>query len=447
MTARGGLVAAVERESPAERAGLCPGDVVEAVDGRPLTDVLVWSWAAAEDQVDVRVSSPGSPPRPLELERDRGEAWGLEFEGAIFDGIRTCRNECTFCFLGGLPGGLRPSLYLRDDDYRLSFLFGNFVTLTNLEDADVARIVEMRLTPLHVSVHAADADVRRRLLCPREGDRGLERLDELLAADIEVHAQIVLVPGVNDGPVLDETLGWLAARPGVVSVGIVPASSTRHTPRAGAALDAGAAAELLGVLEPWRTRMRSERGVSWVHAADEMWLAVGRPLPPGMDYDGYPQFENGIGLVRSFIDEFGALEASGGHGLRPVGTRTDGRHPAPVLVTGTLFAPVLEGLVRDSLAEHGIRVLPVRNRYLGGDVSVAGLLTGEDIVRAVRDHGGRGDYFVPEVVFNDDGVTLDDQTVEMLAASTGGVVRAVSADARGLVAALTGTGRGWVEHR
>jgi putative radical SAM enzyme (TIGR03279 family) len=439
VTPRGGVVAEVDGGSPAARAGLAPRDVVEQAESVPLTDVLAWSWASTGDRVTVLVRSASGAAREVVMVRRPGERWGLSFEDVVFDGVMTCVNDCAFCFLGNLPSGLRPSLYLRDDDYRLSFLQGNFVTLTNVDDDDVARILEMRLSPLFVSVHAVDADVRARLMCPGADDRGLERLQELLVGGIEVHAQIVLVPGENDGEVLQETLRWLARHEGVRSVGVVPAASTAHAPRVAPPLDAEHARALLDALDPWRERMRVERGLSWAHAADEFWLAAGTPTPAGTDYDAYPQFENGIGLVRSFLDELDELEAAGSFPANGLGPEARGEPIA--LITGTLFAPVLERAAR-GLGDRGrdVRVVSAENRVLGGDVSVAGLLTGEDIVRTIRKDGGRGVYIVPEVVFNSDGVTLDDRTLPDIARASEADVRTVRSDARGLVAAVLGTG-------
>jgi putative radical SAM enzyme (TIGR03279 family) len=387
--------------------------------------------------VDLIVRSPDGAERGVQLARDLDEGWGLDFDGAVFDGIRECDNACAFCFVAQLPPGLRPSLYVRDDDFRLSFLTGNFITLTNLDEADVERILEQRLSPLHVSVHAVDADVRRRLVCPTVEDRALEFVDALVAGGIELHTQVVLVPGVNDGDVLDRTLEWLAARPLIGSVGVVPVGLTRYA-RAGASgyRSADQAADVLARLAPWQARMRAERGATWVQAADEWYLTARVPLPAWDDYDGFPQYENGIGMARAFLDEMGELVAGFGD--------TAPRACGVVLVTGELFAPVLEALAR-TLSEGGcsVRVLPVRNEVLGGEVTVAGLLAGADLSAAIhadaraRADAGRADaYLLPDVVFNDDGLTLDGHDLERIAEQSGADVRLVSCDAAGLVTAL-----------
>lgn len=425
----GGRIASIEPRGAAQRAGLSVGDTITAADGAPLRDVIDWMWTADSQWVALKVRDLEGVDRDVVMERAPGESWGLEFDGVVFDGIRECDNACAFCFVAQLPTGMRPSLYVRDDDFRLSFLSGNFVTLTNLDDADIARIIEQRLSPMHVSLHAVDEDVRRSLMCPTADDRALEFIDTMLAGGIELHTQIVLVPGINDAEVLDRTLEWLAAREGVESVGIVPVGITRYQKRISRGFDEPLeAAAVLDQLDAWRSRMASEREITWVHAADEFYLAAGRAFPEWDDYDGFPQFENGIGMVRAFIDETDELlsDSPAHEGATPV-----------TLVTGTLFAPVLETLA-SALTACGcaVRVLPVVNDLLGGNVNVAGLLTGDDIARVIASDGGGGTYLIPDVAVNDDGLFLDDLTLSMVARKAGKDVRLVSCDAAGLVSAL-----------
>jgi putative radical SAM enzyme (TIGR03279 family) len=434
---RAALVREVASGSPADRAGIVAGDRVLAVDGEAVRDLIDWRWLTAEPSFEVALAGTDSGAgRTIRLERAWDEAVGVEFDGIVFDGVRTCENACAFCFVAQLPQGLRPALYVRDDDFRLSFMAGTFVTLTNMTDEDVVRIEEQRLSPLYVSLHAVDEDVRRRLLCPRGQDAAAARFDELLAAGIVLHVQIVLVPGVNDGHVLQETLRWLSARPGVESVGVVPLGYTSHQSRfAGSYGGAGAATAVLEAIEPWRAAMLADRGRRWVHAADEFHLAAGRDVPPAVSYDSFPQYENGIGLVRSFLD--GWDDAVRGAQVRPGNARA-----SATLVTGELFAAVLRRAA-PLAARHGVScaVLPVRNRLFGGNVSVAGLLGGADIADAVRaDAHGPGErattYLVPDIVLNEDGLTLDGMTADEVRARAGACVRVVSCDAAGLLDAL-----------
>lgn len=426
----GGRVSSVDQDAPAQRAGLVAGDIILAADGAPLRDVIDWMWLADDDWVALKVRGSDGAERDVVMERAYDETWGLDFAEVVFDGIRECDNACAFCFVAQLPPGMRPSLHVRDDDFRLSFLAGNFVTLTNLDDADVARIIAQRLSPMHVSLHAVDEDVRRSLMCPTTDDRALEFVDTMLAGGIHLHIQIVLVPGANDGPVLDRTLEWLAARDGVESVGVVPVGVTRYQTRVAAGFeDAPASAAVLAQLDTWSERLLGVRGVPWVYAADELYLAAGRDFPSWDDYDGFPQFENGIGMVRAFIDEAGE-ELDGFEALSG---------DAPVtLVTGTLFAPVLESLA-PAMRSTGcdIRVLTVANELLGGNVGVAGLLGGGDISQAIAADARPGAvYLVPAVAINDDGLFLDDLTLADIALQADADVRLVSCDAAGVVSAL-----------
>ena len=276
------------------------------------------------------------------LSESTGESLGIEFEDVVFDGVMECANACAFCFVAQLPPGLRPALSVRDDDYRLSFLFGNFVTLTNLAERDMDRILEQRLSPLYISLHAVDPDVRARLVCPTVEDSTLDRIDTLLAGGIEVHIQVVLVPGVNDGEVLRETLDWLSARDGVLSVGIVPLGFTSFQSRFDRSFTPAESATVIDSIAPLQVTMRASTGANWVYLADEFYLSAGRELPADAEYDDYPQYENGIGLVRSFIDDF----ADATEDLVP----TAG---AFVAVTGTLFAPVLGRIIADAGSRGG----------------------------------------------------------------------------------------------
>ena len=417
-----GRVTAVERGA-AYDAGLRPGDRVVAVDGRPVRDVIDWMWLTDEPEFELDIERDGEP-LTLGVKRADARPLGVSFDATLFDEIRECDNACAFCFVSQLPTGLRPSLYVRDDDYRLSFLSGNFVTLTNLTDDDVDRIIDQHLSPLHVSVHSVDPAIRQRLVCPTVEDRALEVLDTLLEAGIEVHVQIVLVPGVNDGDVLEDTLGYLAVREPIVSVGCVPMGFTGHQRRFDASFDRESARDVLERVHAWQHRLRTGRNAGWVYGADEFYLLAELPLPEVDDYDDFPQYENGIGMVTAFRAEF--TEALG---VAPVD------EPLTV-VSGTLFAPVLRELF-DGAGLTAIRVLGVKNRLFGGNVSVTGLLGGRDIAASVAADGAAGTYLVPEVVVNSDGLLLDDVPASSLASVAGGDIRLIGSDGAALARALT----------
>lgn len=429
MNGPGGLVAGVAAGSPAARAGIERGDRIVTADGEPLRDLIDWRWFASGPSVTVTAVHGGNR-LDCTLSRDEGE-WGVTFERLVFDGVRGCRNDCEFCFVSQLPAGLRESLYVRDDDFRLSFLSGNFITLTNVTPDDVARITEQRLSPLYVSLHAVRPDVRRRLLRCAGDDQALERLAQLLSAGISVHVQIVLVPGVNDGEILEETLDWLEGREGVLSVGIVPLGFTAHQDRYDATYDQGGAARVLDAIAARVSVRIAGGGEPWLHAADEFYLTAGRPFPGADEYDGYPQYENGIGLARAFMDEWEAAPQASAGVPKDV-----------VLCTGTLFAPVLRSACADRWGDVAPRVLMVENGYFGGGVSVAGLLTGDDLIRTIGtdvddESPGVHRYLIPDVILNDDELTLDGLDAGEMLSACDGAAAFVPSTASGLLDRLS----------
>lgn len=423
----GGLVATVDADSPASRAGIVAGDRLLAADGAPIADIIDWQWYSDGPRVALTLERGD-----VSLTRDSGETWGITFADALFDRIRTCRNNCAFCFMTQLPPGLRPALYVRDDDYRLSFLQGNFVTLTNLTDADVTRIDEQQLSPLYVSLHAVDPDIRSRLVCAHE-DRALERFDELLDAGIDLHVQIVLVPGANDGDQLDRTLTWLAEREGVVSVGVVPLGYTRHQQTFAVGYeDRIAAAQVIEQVQRWQFECRARDEVTWVHLADEFYLNARAPFPKTEWYDDFPQYENGIGIVRSFVDEVLALRDEMTAALHKLPAEEE----SVTLITGVMAATTLAGALEACKGVGRVRLLAVGNRFFGGNVSVTGLLTGVDIVDAIAKHPHDGVYLLPDIVLNADGLTLDDMTLAQMIEQSGADIRLLSCTAGGLLQGL-----------
>lgn len=398
-TTKGGLVAAV-RGGLAARAGLRPGDLILEIDGRPLRDVIDFQLHAAEDAFQLTLRRDG---RRLEIAvtRRRGEELGIEFEQPVFDAVRTCNNDCFFCFLKGLPQGMRPSLYLKDDDYRLSFCHGNFVTLTNLTESDWRRLAEQRLSPLNVSVHATDPELRRRMLGNPRAPDVMEQLRRLAALDMRVNAQVVVCPGVNDGEQLERTVSDLAALyPHVQSIGVVPVGTTRHlrrrrpstgqTPEIQQCTPPYAAA-LLVQLRRHQRQFRRRLGADVVYAADELYLLAGRPLPAASRYDGFPQYHNGIGMTRALIDDWRRLRRT----LRRAPLRP--RVRSALLACGTLIAPVIERIAVELAAAIGIdiRVRPIESGFWGSSVTVSGLLTASDFIRGLRDVPLAGVVFLP----------------------------------------------------
>lgn len=397
-------IACVDEGSPASVAGLVPGDVLTHVEGVPLRDIIEWRWQA--DGFDVEVTlADGSD---VLMEREIGQDWGITFDDSIFDGVITCVNACSFCFMHMLPKGMRPTLYLRDDDYRLSFLQGNFVTLTNVDDADLERIIECNLSPLHVSLHAVSADVREELM-GRNAARGMAVLEELLARGIEVHVQVVVVPGVNDGAELVRTLGWIEAHPGVLSAGFVPLGYTKFQKRFSSSFsdDPDAAAEVIEIIREFQEDSGVERRNPRLQIADEFYLDAGYDFPPAAMYAGYPQFEDGIGMMRSFIDEWGESRDAMEKAARILATE-----PVAVIVCGTAFARVLEKLVAASPLAGKLEVLPVENAFFGGNVDVTCLLTGTDLIPAIEARKPAGRLLLARELFNHEGKLLDNAALD-----------------------------------
>ena len=303
--ADGAWVARVEEGSPAWDAGIEPGMRIVTVNGVEPRDIIDWRWEADGGWCDLEVFDPtDGTTASCELEREPGEDWGIEFTDVLFDGIRTCLNACVFCFMAMLPKEARATLTLRDDDYRLSFLQGNFVTLTNVTDEDVERIITCGLEPMNVSIHAISADVRRKMIGAHAA-RGVEVLEALCEAGVEVHAQIVLCPGINDGEELHRTLDWVEKRANITSLAIVPMGYTKHSKRFDRSFsdDVEASRAVVRLIEPYQERARAQFGNTRFQLSDEFYVDADLPVPPAETYDGYPQFYDGIGMLRSFLDE------------------------------------------------------------------------------------------------------------------------------------------------
>ncbi len=414
-------VAAIRPRSPAAAAGLASGDRIVAVNGHRLRDVIDFHFHAGDERLELSVEREGVVTL-RRLDR-RGADLGLELAAPRPGDIATCANKCVFCFIHQLPKGMRKSLYVKDDDFRLSFLHGNYITLSDLDEASFERIIEQRLSPLYISVHATDPELRHALLGrPRHSAEILPRLERLAKAGIRMHAQIVLCPGLNDGPHLERTVFELVPlHPRIVTTAIVPVGLTRYRERLPAlrSLAPAEAWALVATTERWQQRWLAELGSRFVFLADEIYLLAGLTLPPAAVYEGFPIAEDGIGLVRRFEDGF----------ARAVGRRrasTPGG--ALTIVTGEMFAPRLASLlIHAGFDPATARVAAVPNDFFGSAIGVAGLLTGRDIQRHLATQPDLGlVVLVPAVALHDvDGVFLDDVTPADLARDLGVRVKVV----------------------
>ena len=393
--------------------------MVLAVDGSPVSDVLDFRFRTSVPEFSLLVERNGQPLM-FELSLDTAEPLGIEFEAPLFDGLRRCRNHCCFCFLEQLPPGLRPSLYVRDDDYRYSFLHGNFITLTNLSSSDWERLASQRLSPLYVSVHATEQAVREWLLGVHEEPPLMDKLRYLRDHRIEFHAQLVIVPGVNDGLHLEQTLAdLLSLGPSLLSVSVVPVGLTRYAPPSLRPNAPEEAQRLILQIRRWRRTYARELGRRTVYAADELFPMSGQAVPPRRYYEGFPQVENGVGLVRLFLDRWNRAKRRGHTAVRPyagagpadpVAVPGDGR----LVVCGTLIAPVWRAVAAEMRSlGYPVHILPVVNRVLGPTVTVSGLLFGEDVIRAVQESPSDGEICLPRSMFDAEGNrTLDECTLD-----------------------------------
>lgn len=408
----GAWVAAVDEGSPAWEAGIEPGMRVETVNGVAPRDLIDWRWEADGAYCELEVFDPrDGTTSPCELFREPGQDWGIDFTDVLFDGIRTCVNACQFCFMAMLPREARATLTVRDDDYRLSFLQGNFVTLTNVSDEEAERIVSCGLSPMNVSIHAVTPEVRRSLI-GRHADRGIEVLERLLQGGIEVHAQIVLCPGINDGAELAATLDWVEARPGITSLAVVPLGYTKHSRRFKRSYsdDVEASRAVIRVIEPYQRRARETLGITRFQLSDEFYVDARVEVPPAETYDGYPQFYDGIGMLRSFLDEAALVARSRAGELALVDRSLAQGGLRLVLVCGEAAAETIDVFARILSPSGRARVRSIRNDYFGGDVNVTGLIVSEDLLAQLPDDLSGTLVVLPEVMFNFDKLTLDGDT-------------------------------------
>ncbi|MEY2967555.1 MAG: hypothetical protein RIQ64_182 [Actinomycetota bacterium] len=448
LTAR---ITEVVPDSPAGRAGVVVGDVVAMVNDRPIRDIIEWHHQVDEANVSLRLDRGGMMV-DVDVEKQPGEPLGVSIASAVFDRVQTCDNHCSFCFIYQLPKGLRRSLYLKDDDYRLSFLFGNFTTLTRFTEMDLERVIDQALSPLHVSIHDADPWGRADMLRNERGAMSLRWLRALLDNGTNVRGQIVLCPGINDGVVLERTLASILDQfPELDAVAVVPLGLSRFNPESHLRVHGTAdARRTIALVDEWREVARRVVGHPMFWASDELYLLADMPMPDVADYGDFPMYEDGVGIVASFREEFAGrrssitaptsgffasvdgatpsgyraervpLNPAGDTGLRPVRVEIGQRRETPGsvsqgrlgILTGEYAAPVIADLVGD----RDVRVIPVRNEFFGGNTAVTGLMVGADIAREIAAHPEVDEFLLPDVCLSE-GRFLDGTTVADLHAN------------------------------
>jgi putative radical SAM enzyme (TIGR03279 family) len=419
----GGLIAAILPGSVAADIGLQPGDQLLAINDNPVEDVIDVQYYSAEEWLELLVRR-GDDYYVFEAARAYSQPFGVEFSHPTFDtDIRRCNNLCEFCFVLQMAPRFRRTLYIKDDDYRYSFLFGHFVTLTNLSDHDWWRIETMGLSPLYISVHVTDTGLRRRFLRNDDAPDILEQLRWLAARDIIMHTQLVVVPEFNDGPWLERSIRELETLwPHVQSISVVPVGLTRHHKYGMRTHTRAEAAATLDYVQALQAAFLDRHGVRFVYPTDEWFLVAGRDVPPLEAYDGQQLHENGLGMVRRFLDEWaGVRDEIGAWRQRHVSLSAD-RPQKLTLATGTLFAPVLSEAASSFAALTGasVEVVPIVNRRLGASITVAGLLMAEDIIAALMERGYGDLVVLPRVVFDHpDVISLDDLAPSAVAARLG----------------------------
>ena len=426
-------VLALEPDSPAAHAGVQLGDVITHVNGQPVLDIVDFAFLSAGENVSLDMLRNDTVLMHFEIAKGYDEDLGIEFGDDLFDRVHICKNKCVFCFLYQQPKGLRSSLYIKDDDYRLSFLHGNYLTLTNMGEAEFQRVIDQKLSPLFVSVHATDPEVRGRMLGRKGPEPVLPRLQMLADAKIQVHGQVVLCPGYNDGDQLEQTVRDLAAlHPeargtygGVLSVAVVPVGLTQFRDRLAALTTCSPefSRSVVEAADGWRASFRGRIGTNFVFLSDEFYLAAGLEVPAARQYEGFPQLEDGVGMVRLFQDD-----------VLKVAKKLPARLPTPrtaTLVTGELAAPFLNNLADtlNRVENLSVNVCAVHNTFFEGNISIAGLLTGRDIAEALHKMGDSlGERVVlPSIMLRDPDrdIFLDDMTLSEFTATVGREVHIV----------------------
>ncbi|GAB6098657.1 DUF512 domain-containing protein [Halanaerocella petrolearia] len=398
-------VESVTEDSIADELGLKAGDKLIRINGQPMRDFIDYKFWLTDTYLELEVMTKDGEYWILEVEKDYDEELGIDFSDIIFDQLKTCQNNCIFCFVNQAPTESRDTLNLKDDDYRFSFLSGSYITLTNLSEEEFNRIKRLHLSPLNISVHSTNPEVRKKMLNNKNAGRILEQIEELVETGIELNTQIVLCPGVNDGQYLKQTIADLGQfAPQIKSLAIVPVGLTKYREDLYnlRSFTSQEAEEIIKEVESWQLKFKEETGINFVYLSDEFYFLADQAVPSAQYYDNFPQLENGVGMVRVLWDEFEELKEQ-------LPTSVEEKRKVSI-VSGVLGAQALEPIVDrlNQISKLKVDLLEVDNNHFGSEVTVTGLLTGEDILAAL-DKTDLGELvLLPEVLLNDDNLFLDD---------------------------------------
>lgn len=425
------VITSIDHGSPAEKAGISAGEKLISVNGKPIVDVLDYKFYCYDPKLELELETPDGDTRLLHVVKREGQELGLNFETYLMDKARRCSNNCIFCFIDQNPKGMRESIYFKDDDSRLSFLLGNYITMTNLSEREIQRIIDLHISPVNVSIHTTDPELRCKMLGNRFAGRGFELMQKFAQAGIRMNAQIVVCPGWNDGTALMNTMHDLASlHPMVEGCSVVPFGMTEH--REGLVqiqpFDAVSARNTVELVDDFGTKCKNYYGDRIFYCSDEFYIKAGMPLPDEEYYEGYNHLENGVGMLRLLKEEFvSALKFE-----EPEGA------PLPAaIVTGQAAAPYLKELV-DLANEkwHNItaEVYAIENDFFGHSITVAGLVTGGDIVRQLKDKKLPKRMLIPEnMLRSGEDVFLDDMRVSQVEAQLGVEITVVPCDGGALL--------------
>lgn len=429
-------IAAVRSGSLADRAGIRPGDTILKAGGKELRDIFDYYYYEENSELDLLIGHPDGTSQEYHITKsDDDTDIGLTFENGLLDEYRSCSNHCMFCFIDQMPKGMRETLYFKDDDTRLSFLQGNYVTLTNMSDEELQRVIDYRLSPINVSVHTTNPELRVRMLANRNASRIMERLKKIADAGLTINTQIVLCKGVNDGAELDRTIeDLLSFYPQVVSLSVVPVGLTKFREGLYHLEPFGKedSEKVIDQIESHQKKIYEKYGEHFVYASDEWYLKAGRDLPSSDTYDGFGQLENGVGMLRLLIDEF--TEALGNEGRHPF------KHKSVTIATGVLAAPFLRQLSVIFMKKYPrikVDVVTIINHYFGEMITVSGLITGTDLKEQLKEHGVNDRLLIPvNMLRSSEEVFLDDVTVGELSQTLQVPVTVVKSSGQDLLDAL-----------